>query len=609
MGAPGAENSFPYPGDDPGTVRQAAAGLRNGHRRLGALIGGLESSLSSMMQSWQGADAEAARGEVTALASAARLLAERTDDAVAAMDRHGDDLDRIRRSVDGLRNEWMPSLSPRSPDDPRTGWIADPYADPLVRSVTEPDLFPRLRARWQALVHEQEDSARACVAALADAGGGRWQYAPGSGTVRGDLGSAIGLTALTFDDRLDAAHAAHAWSALTPDEQALYAARAEDSMSALLDGDPAAAGRTWRGLDAFTQQALIHLRPQDIGTIDGVSVEARDQANRILLPQQREVLQAEVDALETEGVSEGYLDGQFRVELFGSAESNFRNRYAAARARLNALDDIAGSVSAGEDATGVPRHTYLMALDVTGSGQVAIAYGNPDTADQVVSLVPGTGSNLGGVVGDAERVKLMMKAAEESGDGSVAGVTWTNYLAPQSLPNAALGIWADTAVGDLRSYADGLRASHEGDDPFRSVIAAHSYGTVLTTGAAAADNPLDADALILLGSPGTNLDSVHDVHLTGVDPDEIARHVFASTTDADLVGDLPLVSGYAPFAPDLGFSGDPTRPGWGATVFETEANHSIGYYRFSDHGRYWDPESPQLRTIGDVIADRYQGGR
>ena len=105
MSSPAAVSSFPYPGDDPATVRQAVADLRDGRRQLGALIDGLDGSLSSMVQSWQGTDAEAARVEVIALASAARLLADRVDDAIAAMDRHGDDLDRIRRSVDGLRGE------------------------------------------------------------------------------------------------------------------------------------------------------------------------------------------------------------------------------------------------------------------------------------------------------------------------------------------------------------------------------------------------------------------------------------------------------------------------------------------------------------------------
>lgn len=606
MSTPTTEVSFPYPGDDPATVHQAAADLRAGRRHLGALVDGLERSLSSMVQSWQGADAEAARGEVAALASAARQLAERADLAAAAVDRHGDVLDRIRRSVDGLRREWTPFDSPFRLADPTADWIAAPPSNPFFRSMTEPGLLPRLQASWQALVQEQEDSARTCCGALDDAGGGR-PAGPVVGAVRADLGTAIGLTALTFDDRLDATQAGQAWSTLTPDEQALYTATGQDSVAALTSGDPAAAAQTWQGLGPLTQQALIHARPQEIGIIDGLPVRVRDQANRLRLPEQRDQVQAEFDALWVEGVNEGYLDGKLRVPLVGSDQSDFVDRLDTARARLNALDDITGSISAGDDAAGVPRHTYLLALDITGSGQAAIAYGDPDTADQVVTLVPGTGSNLAGLLGDGERVKLMMQAAEQSGRGTVAGVTWTNYLAPQSLPNAAVGHWADAAVDDLRSYADGLRSSHVGDEPFRSVIAAHSYGTVLAAGAASADHPLNADALILLGSPGTTLASVRDVHLAGIAPGEITHHVFASTTDADLVGDLPQVG--LTGGSELGFSGDPTRPDWGASVFRTPADHSLGYYSFSDHSRYWDPESPQLRTMGDIIADRYQGSR
>jgi uncharacterized protein YukE len=616
---------FPYPGDDPAAVRQAAADLRAGRQRLDALVAGLEGSLAALMQSWQGADAQAARTEVTTLVTAVRELAGRADSAVAAVDRHGDDLERIRRAVDGVRTEWT---QPDEIGGPSLWGHVPPGADTFEamvagRGAAFPDLgadrLAELQGRWRALVQQQEESASTCRSALAESGGGSWRYSPGSGAVRGDLASAIGVTELTFDDRLDAAHV---WSTLTADEQALYTALGDDDVATLLGADPATAAQTWRTLDPMVRQALIHARPE-IGTVDGLPVEDRDQANRIRLPGQRAQVQAEIDDLRAEGFEEGYLDGELEVPLFGSDESHWLGRMATARARLNALDDIAGSLSAGDDAHGTARHTYRLALDVADRGRIAIAYGNPDTADQVITLVPGTGSDLGGVLGDGERTKLMMQAAEQSGAGTVAGVVWTDWVTPPTIPNAALASYADHAVNDLGDYAEGLRSSHEGDQPFRSVIAAHSYGTVLTTRAASGYHTLAADALILLGSPGTDLDTVRDVRLTGVGPDDVAGRVFATSSEADVVGDMPHLSGLSlrggidlgggvdPGAGDvtLGFSGDPTSPDWGATVFHTPANHSLGYYTLSDHGRYWDPESPQLMTIGDIIADRYHGSR
>lgn len=622
MSSPAAVSSFPYPGDDPATVRQAVADLRDGRRQLGALIDGLDGSLSSMVQSWQGTDAEAARVEVIALASAARLLADRVDDAIAAMDRHGDDLDRIRRSVDGLRGEWMHLDDPIATADVRGGWIL-PGPDPLAGMVTDPDRDPQLLARWQRLVQEQEESAGTCRSALAAAGGGSWPYAPGTGPVRGDLGSAIGLTELTFDDRLDSTQA---WSGLTPEEQALFTAVGEDSLPVLLAGDPAAAADTWRGLDPMTRQALINTRAKDIGTIDGLPVDARDQANRLLLPEQRTALQAEVDALVAEGVEEGYAGGDLTVPFIGSSESDWMGRLSTARARLNALDDISGSVSAGTGTDGSARHTYVLALDVADRGRVAMAYGNPDTADQVVTLVPGTGSDLGGVLGDANRITLMMQAAEQAGGGTVTGVVWTDWQTPPDIGHAALEGYATEAADGLDTYAEGLRHSHEGDQPFRSVIAAHSYGTVLTAKAASGARTLDADALILLGSPGTDLPSVRDVRLTGVPADEVAQHVYATSSDADPVGDAPRVADLSLFGGmdlgvdggpplhldsglSLGFADDPTSPDWGATVFHTPADHSLAFYSFSDHSAYWVPDSAPLLTMGDIIADRYHGSR
>lgn len=633
MGGSILDDPFPYPGDDPTAVRQAAADLGTGRQRLTALVDGVDGSLTGMAQAWQGADADAARAEVATLVSVARELAARAGDAAAAVDRHGEDLDRIRRTIDGLRGDWVAAGRPTVPLE---SWgIARPQAGPFdavdpgqaMQELVVTQAWAGFKARWESLVQEQEESARACAAALAAAGSGEWQYGPGSGAVRSDLASAAGLTELTFDDRLDADHAARAWSALSAGEQALFSALGDGSMPALLGGDPAAAAAAWRGLDPMTKQALIHTRASEIGTIDGLPVEARDQANRILLPAQRSAVESEIAALRAEGGQEGYLDGGFRVPFPGSDESEWMARLATAKARLNALDDIAGSTSAGNDAAGQPRRTYLMALDVTDRGRVAIAYGNPDTADQVVSLVPGTGSDLGGVLGDAERLKLMMRAAEQSGAGAVAGVVWTDWETPPDIPHAALAGYADRAVDDLDNFAEGLRHSHEEDQPFRSVIAAHSYGTVLTAMAASGTHTLDADALILLGSPGTDLNSVRDVRLTGVAADDIAQHVFATSSGADPVADAPYVGGdlsltdgmalrvdggpvrHVGSAVGLGFSGDPTSPDWGATVFHTPADHSLAYYSLGDHSAYWLPESPPLQTMGDIIADRYHGSR
>lgn len=640
------QDPFVYPGDDPASVRQAAAEVRNGRTRLDALVDGVDGSLTAMVRSWQGTDADAVRVEMATLVTAARELAGRAGDAVAALGRHGDDLERIRRTIDGLRAEWAAAGSPRVLDDPLDGWgLLRPEPNPLDALVAGPgtpaavgaQVWADLQARWARLVQEQEESASTCRSALAAAGGGPWQYAPDTGTIRGDLGSAIGLTELTFDDRLDSAHAALAWSALTPDEQALYVALGDDSMSALLSGVPAAA-TAWRGLDPMTRQALIHTRTGEIGSIDGLPVEARDQANRILLPQQRARIQAELEQLLAQGPGhQAFAEGELPAGPPESDDPIWSDRVDQARAKLAALDDIAGSVSAGDDVSGMPRHTFLLALDVTDRGRVAIAYGNPDTADQVVSLVPGTGSDLGGVLGDGERTKLMMQAAEQSGAGTVAGVVWTDWESPPTIAMAASAGYADRAADDLGSYAEGLRYSHDGDQPFRSVIAAHSYGTVVTARAASGAHTLNADALILLGSPGTDLDSVRDVQLTGVATEDVARHVFASSSDADPVGDVPHVAdlnvadamglggdamgvggdagpGLGPTLHfgtgiELGFSDDPTSPQWGANVFRTPANHSLAYYSFGDHGRYWEPESAQLLTIGDIIADRYHGSR
>jgi pimeloyl-ACP methyl ester carboxylesterase len=72
----------------------------------------------------------------------------------------------------------------------------------------------------------------------------------------------------------------------------------------------------------------------------------------------------------------------------------------------------------------------------------------------------------------------------------------------------------------------------------RLTVIGHSYGATTVTKAAAAA-PLDADNLVLLGSPGADVDSVTDLHLVGVPAGMIGRHVYATASGADPVADTP----------------------------------------------------------------------
>ncbi|GAA3161933.1 hypothetical protein GCM10020255_045460 [Rhodococcus baikonurensis] len=76
--------------------------------------------------------------------------------------------------------------------------------------------------------------------------------------------------------------------------------------------------------------------------------------------------------------------------------------------------------------------TFL--LSVT-DGHAVVAVGNPDAADNVATLVPGTGSGLSGVGGDLQRTKAMYDAAVGTVPTEATSVIlWSGYDAPQAFP-------------------------------------------------------------------------------------------------------------------------------------------------------------------------------
>ncbi len=78
---------------------------------------------------------------------------------------------------------------------------------------------------------------------------------------------------------------------------------------------------------------------------------------------------------------------------------------------------------------------YLLALDAdaNGRGQVALAHGNPDTAQNVLTTVPGTQADLGDAMYYVNQGDTVMHRAQELAPGQTfSSITWTDYQAPKS---------------------------------------------------------------------------------------------------------------------------------------------------------------------------------
>ena len=131
----------------------------------------------------------------------------------------------------------------------------------------------------------------------------------------------------------------------------------------------------------------------------------------------------------------------------------------------------------------------------------------------------------------------------------------------------------------------------------------HSYGS--TTAAYAAAGGMDADSLVLIGSPGASegVSNVHDLNM----PD---GQVFVGAADNDPVSWLGGKDGLLPGSWDdsLGLGEDPAQSDFGANVFAVDPGqefHGTGLVTtgfMENHTNYFDDGNPALSSMADVVS-------
>ncbi|WP_433115501.1 alpha/beta hydrolase [Micromonospora sp. CA-246542] len=339
----------------------------------------------------------------------------------------------------------------------------------------------------------------------------------------------------------------------------------------------------WSGLTPAQRRWLVGHEPALVGTLDGVPVAARDQANRLLLGARRDELLAERRRLLA------------RVPPGPLASVRLR----ALAARLAGLDTLTERLAGG-----APR-AYLLGLDPTGEGRVVVALDDPDHADRVLTYVPGMTAGLDDAPGELGRAARVLErcAALAPGERSAA-VLWLDYDAPDFLTEAASAGQARDAGPALHRFQEGLRATHEGS-PARQTVLGHSYGS-LVVGVAAREHGLAADALMFVGSPGVGVARADELGIP-------AGQVWASRAPDDVirlarpVDELgrPALLGAAPLAAVLGwpdrtghelwFGHDPADAGFGGRVFRSGSG---------GHAGYWEPDNPALDGMARVVLGR-----
>jgi hypothetical protein len=354
----------------------------------------------------------------------------------------------------------------------------------------------------------------------------------------------------------------------------------------------------WKTLTPDQQKTLISKDPASLGTLDGIPATTRDQANRT-------VLKTEVVRLRGELARNQHL--RTRLIHLGGPTVAVDQEISRVTGILKGLDAISNRIQKNR---GVP--VLLLGLDTAHHGQAIVAFGDPDTATDTITYVPGLTTKLSGAHGDMQRARdtyqqAIQSAAKLAPGHTVASVYWLGYNPPQ-LDTTAL-VPGRTVAGTgpaqegapwLASYTSGLRATHHPDVASHVTVLGHSYGS-LTTGTAARLAPGSfADDIIVVGSPGVGADHATDLGLPG-------SHVFAGAAANDPVTTLPSrnVLPLAAANPFIGvpaalgeavanhygadggaFGTNPARPSFGATPFAVAPNHLA-----TAHSSYWDTDT------------------
>lgn len=316
----------------------------------------------------------------------------------------------------------------------------------------------------------------------------------------------------------------------------------------------------WSGLSEQDQANYLSSYGPQVGGLDGVPADVRHEANMATL---------RTDA------------------------ANGQDREAA----QSLLDRIEGTQAAA------PGDRMLLLGYVTRSGdsdaQAIVSIGNPDTADNVGILVPGTTSEVGSIGGDLDRMAALQAQAETiPGSGTTSTIVWLGYDAPDGLHNALSGDYARDGAGDLRDFTFGLRAAHQGPDAQVTVIG-HSYGSTVVGTADAMDGAgLAVDDIVAMGSPGMGYEA--DSRRPGWGPFKVDSPLVDDISDMH-IGKEHFWAGAA--------GNDPV------TYTEVHGNSPVDWSfdgqriatgSASGHSEYWQPDTESLRNQAYILTGNYE---
>lgn len=422
--------------------------------------------------------------------------------------------------------------------------------------------LPRVRravltvSRLAAAIRQAADAVRSGLAGFAEAA----RLAAGAAQSPGELSEAA-ATAVAVDRRV----ASRLGSVTLPPVPA-----ADRPTIPSPGRTPAEIAAWWTALPPDQRRLALVEQPATLGSLAGLPATVRDAANRLILSRMLRSLRGERDRMLAGGF------GMVPTELRWVADQ-VRASLAIAESVERVLADHAGGPA------------RLLTLDLVGAGRVVIGLGDVDRARHVTVVVPGMGQDAGhGVERTVEQAERLRQQAGREATSSTAAVAWVGYAAPgwAQVPfTARARIGGRALATDLHALMAGRTV--DGGDPPHLTVVGHSYGSTVV-GAAASSQPLEADDLVLLGSPGAMVDGV----------EELGRrrgHVYVGEATLDPVADLGV------------FGADPGDAAFGATRIRADPGPEVPWRERlcgGDHSHYFDVGSESLRNVARVVVGR-----
>ena len=420
----------------------------------------------------------------------------------------------------------------------------------------------------------------------------------------------------TWRDRVDADEQAAVRALGAVDQLAEGLAAAKDSSRADTDAlasqlrtlgtDTDAVNSWWAGLSQAERNALMISDPDLVGNTNGIPTGDRDEANTSSVQRDIEyLLGLQASGQELSASEQRWLENAQSIEL------------AVAQTHSTKWEDL------GVDAFVMAYQPHAFG----GDGIAAVAYGDPDTADHTAVYVPGImqdgtqiDENGDQALNLYEETINQMAAEAPPRAGSVSTIAWIGYDSPNFNPESTMPWDLIDSGGDvghtvteanaqaggiaLSQFADGLNSTHTGGDQPHLTVIGHSYGS--TTSSYAAAGGMDADSLVLIGSPGAS-EGVH--HASGLNMP--AGQVFVGAADNDPVSWLGGEDGLLPGTWDdsLGLGADPAQSDFGAINFAVDNGqefHGAGLVTtgfMENHTSYFNDPDPSTGHTNEALVN------